>query len=245
MTGTDLARNVAIDASLVDEINRRHREVEQHARATLESAIECGRLLTAAKESLPHGEWLPWLSENFDGSERTAQTYMRLHEHGDDILAARDGNPQRVADLSLRAALRDIATPRERTRDDTHLHRVLPGLTAQATDPGPAAPPPDEPATARTPPAQPQDADEAITVDAQVMLDPPDALDAEQQRQWERADDAFHDLRELMTEATGRGLAPLSVAHALRDASLKARMLAGVLENLSGGIETRERRRAA
>jgi hypothetical protein len=26
----------------------------------------------------PHGEWLPWLRANFDRSENTAQTYMKL-----------------------------------------------------------------------------------------------------------------------------------------------------------------------
>jgi hypothetical protein len=35
-------------------------------------------MLLEAKAQLKHGEWLPWLSENFDLTRRTASTYMRL-----------------------------------------------------------------------------------------------------------------------------------------------------------------------
>lgn len=247
MSGTALEPAAgAIDATLVDEINRRHHEVEQHARATLESAIECGRLLAAAKGRLPHGGWLPWLSEHFDGSERTAQTYMRLHEHGDELLRARDGNPQRVADLSLRAALRDISAPREPRADPEHLHRIFPGLRPADDDAGAAEQPTPARAPASSTPSAPADPqDPPVTVDAEVMLDPPAILDAAQQRQWDRADDALAAVRELMIEAADGDLAPLSVSGALRDASHKARSLAGLLEGLAGAIEARERRRPA
>jgi Protein of unknown function (DUF3102) len=41
------------------------------------NVIEVGGLLTEAKEQLDeHGQWLPWLSENFSLSIRTAQNYM-------------------------------------------------------------------------------------------------------------------------------------------------------------------------
>jgi phage N-6-adenine-methyltransferase len=48
---------------------------------------------------MKHGEWLPWLKGNFNGSERHARNYMRVA-----------ANRQRVADLSsLRAALKELA----------------------------------------------------------------------------------------------------------------------------------------
>jgi hypothetical protein len=252
MAGTDLDRSTAdtLDSSLVDEINRHHRDVERHARSMLDSAIECGRLLDAAKSRLPHGDWLPWLAENFDGSVRNAQVYMRLHEHRDEVLGSRDSNAQRAAHLTLDAALRNIATPREPVRDDAHLHRVFPGLDA---DERAAADADETPAASRAPvsPVPPAGAggtsappaDPPIDADADVMLDPPPALDQSQHRQWDRADDTLHEIRTLLEESSRPSLAPLSVAAALRDASHRSRALAGLLEGLAGGIEARERRR--
>lgn len=60
--------------------------------------VEIGRRLIEAKEKLSHGEWLPWLKERVEFSERLAQSFM---------LAARryEANPQPVADFGLRKAL--------------------------------------------------------------------------------------------------------------------------------------------
>jgi 16S rRNA G966 N2-methylase RsmD len=44
----------------------------------VEHAIRAGDALVAVKAQLKHGEWLPWLDANFDGSERTARVYMQL-----------------------------------------------------------------------------------------------------------------------------------------------------------------------
>src|SRR5438477_89153 len=57
---------------------------EEHARAfgagvqMLEHAIAAGRALIAAHAQVDHGEWLKWLAQHFDGSERTAQAYVRV-----------------------------------------------------------------------------------------------------------------------------------------------------------------------
>lgn len=209
-------------SSLVAEINRLHRDVEGHARSMLDSALECGRLLTAAKDALPHGAWLSWLADNFDGSERTAQDYMRLHQHNAEIREIRAGNPQRVADLSLRAALRGLASPRERAADPEALRKVLPGLQSGSLD-----------------------TEGTVTVDAQVVLDPPTVLDGDQQRQWDRADQSLASVHNLLAEAASDGLAPLSVASAVRDAGHKARRAATLLEGLADDIEARDRKRAA
>jgi hypothetical protein len=78
---------------------------------SLVHAIEAGEALLEAKEQMNHGEWLPWLRDNCEMSESTAQVYMRLAKYKDEVLA----NPQRAADLSIRAAL-DALRARE-TRD--------------------------------------------------------------------------------------------------------------------------------
>jgi hypothetical protein len=49
------------------------------ARAAITSAIECGDLLVRQKASVPHGAWLPWLTDHCpDISAETARRYMRL-----------------------------------------------------------------------------------------------------------------------------------------------------------------------
>lgn len=88
---------------LAGEIRDAHAEVEHHGRATVAAAIRAGEALAAAKAQLPHGQWLPWLAENFPASDRTARGYMSLA-----------ANRQRVADLpTVREALAELAAPRE------------------------------------------------------------------------------------------------------------------------------------
>lgn len=64
-----------------------------------------GQRLIEAKAMLPHGEWLPWLTEQVEFSERTAQSFMRL--------AREWSNPQALADLGATKALTLLALPRE------------------------------------------------------------------------------------------------------------------------------------
>lgn len=52
--------------------------VEQHGRKTVQAAIDCGRYLTEIKSRLGHGEWLPWLEENWPQSQSRAYQYMKL-----------------------------------------------------------------------------------------------------------------------------------------------------------------------
>lgn len=90
---------------LVAEINEAHRACEVAVRSAVGHAIRAGELLIEAKSHVPHGAWGPWLAENFEGSERTAQAYMKLARDRHQL------NPQRVADLSIRGALRELAVP--------------------------------------------------------------------------------------------------------------------------------------
>ena len=73
--------------------------------------------MTEAKQSLPHGEWLPWLNERVELSERTAQKFMKL--------AREWSNPNTLADLGASKALMLLALPdseRERLAGD---HNVI------------------------------------------------------------------------------------------------------------------------
>lgn len=92
-------------------INEAHSLAVTHAATAIEKALEVGRLLTEAKDACSHGQWLPWLRENCAFSERTAQAYMRLHAKRDRIEVESAANAQRVADFSVRDALKYLAEP--------------------------------------------------------------------------------------------------------------------------------------
>lgn len=79
------------------------------------SLLEIGRRLIEAKEQLEHGDWLPWLHDKAEFSERTAQNLMRI--------AREYTNPQLVADLGVQKSLLMIAmeeAEREEFVSETH-----------------------------------------------------------------------------------------------------------------------------
>src|ERR1700742_3817012 len=65
-------------AALAADANRWHEQAETAAQSFVEAAWYCGQALLQAKQLLKHGEWKPWLQENFRGSYRTAATYMQM-----------------------------------------------------------------------------------------------------------------------------------------------------------------------
>lgn len=80
-----------------------------------EAILTIGRCLIEAKDMLPHGEWLPWLNERVEFSERTARNFMRL--------AREWTNRQTLADLGAAKALTLLALPtdeREEFIAETH-----------------------------------------------------------------------------------------------------------------------------
>ena len=67
------------------------------------AVLAIGQRLIEAKSLLAHGEWLPWLTEQVEFSERSAQNFMRL--------AREWSNPQTLADLGAAKALVLLALP--------------------------------------------------------------------------------------------------------------------------------------
>jgi|UniRef100_A0A7C3EEJ8 hypothetical protein len=55
-------------------------KLEDNSKLTLKLIFETGKRLAAAKEMLDHGQFLPWLQQNFTLSERTAQRYIKVYE---------------------------------------------------------------------------------------------------------------------------------------------------------------------
>jgi hypothetical protein len=97
--------------NLASIVRAEHAAVGHAAGDMLAHAIAAGDALLAAKVQVAHGEWRSWLRHHCCLSERTAQVYKRLAEGRAEI----ETNPQRAADLSIRAALRLIARPRSRS----------------------------------------------------------------------------------------------------------------------------------
>ena len=87
-------------AELAKKANEAHKRAEEYLRGTLAAwqmrrhdafrrAIESGEALVEAKRLVEHGEWLQWLSENFNGSVRIAQRWMRIAERKAELESGR------------------------------------------------------------------------------------------------------------------------------------------------------------
>lgn len=103
-----------------DEIGRDIRsitdEINFFKRQEVESIYEIGRRLIEAKAQLKHGEWLPWLRDEVEFSETSAQRYMQL--------AREYGKSTTVRDLGVSKALALLALPaseRENFASEKHL----------------------------------------------------------------------------------------------------------------------------
>lgn len=82
-----------------------------------EAILTIGRCLNEAKDMLPHGEWLPWLNERAELSERAAQRFMKL--------AREWSNPTTLSDLGASKALMILALPREEQEEFMAEHNVI------------------------------------------------------------------------------------------------------------------------
>jgi hypothetical protein len=71
---------------LAARIKAEHEACVGAMRRGLKHAITAGELLAEARELVPHGEWLPWLANNCAVSARSAQRYMKLAGHKDEIV---------------------------------------------------------------------------------------------------------------------------------------------------------------
>ncbi|MFC1580088.1 DUF3102 domain-containing protein [Thermodesulfobacteriota bacterium] len=83
----------------VKEIITLHQEVEQTLlsciRLSLPKALRIGELLIKQKDSLKHGEFIPWIKTNLPFTDRSARNYMRLFKERERL------KTENVSDLSL------------------------------------------------------------------------------------------------------------------------------------------------
>ena len=109
-----------------DTLNFYHQQVQESLRNALVYAWKAGGILSQVRSSLPHGEWTPWLSANFQGTPQTARGYMRISDRWDEIESALDANPN----LSLRRGLKILSSPN--TAPSTDPRDVLEEIFAHA-----------------------------------------------------------------------------------------------------------------
>ena len=118
MSKPDLGRTIAqtmakpAESRTIETITN---EILDAKRTGGEAILTIGRCLIEAKDMLPHGEWLPWLNERVELSERAAQRFMRL--------AREWPNPTALSDLGATKALTLLALPveeREQFMAETH-----------------------------------------------------------------------------------------------------------------------------
>jgi hypothetical protein len=97
-------------AELADGIHEDLAGIQADDRAALAKAIAAGEKLIRAKALVAHGEWLPWLEQNFPGHQTHAARYMRLAQNKHAVLNF----------TSIREALASLPKkPRANTPSDT------------------------------------------------------------------------------------------------------------------------------
>jgi tRNA(Ile)-lysidine synthase TilS/MesJ len=93
---------------LANRIKAAHAGVLEASKNVVQKAIQAGMALREAKAKLVHGEWLPWLKDNCNVSERHANNYMKLAANKPKLDEKLQLKSATIADLTLTQALRLI-----------------------------------------------------------------------------------------------------------------------------------------
>jgi len=64
----------------VAAIRRLKKRAASHGKAFLADIIEIGKRLSRVKDRVGHGNWLPWVRDNFGWTDQTASNYMNVFE---------------------------------------------------------------------------------------------------------------------------------------------------------------------
>ena len=103
------------------------RNLQQQAQVVVLSyAIEIGRRLCEAKAVLDHGEWGPWLKQEVNFSQSSAQNFMRIYERygSDQISLFGEAKSQTLGNLPYTKALKLLAVPEDEVESFVEEHDV-------------------------------------------------------------------------------------------------------------------------
>lgn len=100
---------------VAEEINFLLGKLEDATKHAVMLVFETGKRLAAAKEMLDHGQFLPWIEQNFSMSRLTANRYIRVYEHyKNNSTALLD--LKNVQDAYVHVGVKRIADPKEKER---------------------------------------------------------------------------------------------------------------------------------
>ena len=205
---------VRSDEDLACEINTEHGHVETHKRSAIKHAIRCGELLLEMKQRVGHGNWLAWVEENFQASERTARNYMEIAKSA------------AVADLSdattMRSALRALAS-----RSESSMTPKLEPKEAQANLAF---------ANGHIPIEEERHVAEVEVKDEE---EPRAGLAKAHRRTWASLPARLTTIRRAFSEAAGNQLDDQRASEALYEASREAHQAAIDLEQLARALQKR------
>jgi hypothetical protein len=131
-----MTNNVDVEGSnrlpaLAARIKAEHEACDTAMKRGLQHAVAAGRMLIEAKALLKHGQWLLWLRDHCQISERSAQRYMEVAPHAtDDQDEAKSDNP---ADLTTDTAADAPETPKPLS-DEWFSHLLDGPFTEDDTD---------------------------------------------------------------------------------------------------------------
>ena len=109
--------------TVTTEIRTLHRQAQC---LVLGYAIEIGRRLKEAKAMLDHGQWGPWLREEVDFSQSSANNFMRIFEEygAQQVSLFGDADSQALGNLPYTHALRLLALPAEERESFAEEHHA-------------------------------------------------------------------------------------------------------------------------
>lgn len=81
-----LSASNALVAERTKQIVDLHLRIEASLRRSVQDAVKIGELISAQKDALPHGDFLPWIERELPFSRQTADNYRRLYEHRAKVL---------------------------------------------------------------------------------------------------------------------------------------------------------------
>jgi hypothetical protein len=98
--GSKLATTKKPRNGVAAEINQLHKACYEGLRTTWQTAVQIGKLLSAQKAKLFHGEWAAWVGANLAFGPEQARRYMRCFENRGTLKA----NPTSKLDLTIEGA---------------------------------------------------------------------------------------------------------------------------------------------
>jgi hypothetical protein len=113
MTMTDIAKSNTGLEDLATRIKTAHRAVRDAAKNIVREAITAGVALIDAKRQVGHGNWLRWLRDNCELSERAAEVYVECARNRQKLEAIIAG----AANMTLAQALREIKPKLDKGND--------------------------------------------------------------------------------------------------------------------------------